>query len=96
MLRKPLIATVLLAASGSVMAHGDYVYGRVVAVEPNFYISFGSGGYYGYRILYESGGRRYWTHSHRHPGHVILVPQPVVYRIHHHEHHHRHGRHHDR
>ncbi|MEW6131718.1 MAG: hypothetical protein AB1591_00940 [Pseudomonadota bacterium] len=95
MLRKSLIASVLLAASGSIMAHGDYVYGRVVTVEPNYYISFGSGGYYGYRVLYESDGRHYWTHSHRHPGHVIWVPRPVVHHIHHHEHHHRHDHHHD-
>lgn len=79
MLRKSLIALALLAASGGAMAGGDYVYGRVVVVEPNFSISFGSGGYRdGYRILYEFGGHRYWTHSHRHPGAVIWVPRPVV------------------
>lgn len=94
MLRKTLVATVLLAASTGAMAD-DYVYGRVVKVEPNFVISFSSGGYNGYRILYEVGGRHYWTHSHRHPGHVIWVPRPVVYHVYHHNHHHKHDYRHD-
>lgn len=95
MLRKTLIATVLLAASGGAMAHGDYVYGRVVQVEPNFAISFSSGGYNGYRILYEVGGRHYWTRSHRHPGHVIWVPRPVVHHVYHHKYHYKHHYKHD-
>lgn len=93
MLRKSLIAVALLAASTGAMAGGDYVYGRVVSVEPHFSISFGSGSRDGYRIMYEVGGHHYWTHSHRRPGHVIWVPRPVAHPIHHHKHkhHHRHG-----
>jgi hypothetical protein len=89
MLRKSLIAVALLAASTGVMAgHGDFVYGRVVTVEPNFVISFSSGRHQdGFRILYESGGQRYWTYSHYHPGHVIWVPRPVGY-YHYPKHHH--------
>lgn len=95
MLRKSLIAISLLAASAGAIAGGDYVYGRVVVVEPSFSISFGSGGYRdGYRVLYELDGHRYWTHSHRHPGAVIWVPRPVVvgnvYRYHHHHRYYRH------
>lgn len=102
MLRKMLIAVALLAASTGVMANDDYVYGRVVTVEPHFSISFGSGRHHdGFRIMYEVGGRHYWTHSHRHPGHVIWVPRPAVHHVHHHKykHHYRHGwndRRHDR
>lgn len=93
MLRKTLIAAALLAASAGAMAHDGYVYGRVVTVEPNFVISFGSGGYNGYRILYEVGGRHYWTHRHYHPGHTIWVPRPVVHHVYHHKHHYWHQGH---
>ena len=97
MLRKSLLpkilgAVALLAASTGAMA-GDYVYGRVVTVEPHFSISFGSGRHHdGFRIMYEVGGQHYWTHSHRRPGHVIWVPRPVVHHVHHHKyrHHYRH------
>lgn len=92
MLRKTLIAAALLAASSGAMAGGDYVHGRVVTVEPNFVISFGGGRHHdGFRILYEAGGRHYWTHSHYHPGHVIWVPRPVGHHIHHYKHQYRHG-----
>lgn len=94
MLRKSLIGIALLAASAGAMAGGDYVYGRVVLVEPSFSISIGSGRHHdGFRILYEVGGERYWTHSHYHPGQVIWVPRPVVRHVHYYKykHHHRHG-----
>jgi hypothetical protein len=90
MLRKTLIAAALLAASTGAVAHNDYVYGRVVTVEPHFVLSFSSGRYQdGFRILYESDGRHYWTHSHHHPGHAIWVPRPVGHYAHHHKHHYR-------
>ncbi len=86
MLRKSLFAIALLAASGGAMAgHDDYVYGRVVSVEPHFSISISSGRYHdGFRILYETGGQRYWTHSTHRPGQVIWVPRPAVRHMHHH------------
>lgn len=93
MLRKSLIAIALLAASTGVMAgHSDHIYGRVVSVEPHFVLSIGGGGHHdGFRILYEVGGRHYWTHSHHRPGHVIWVPRSVGHVVHHHKHHKRHG-----
>ena len=102
MLRKSLIGIALLAASTGALAGDDYIYGRVVTVEPHFSISFGGGRHHdGFRIMYEVGGQHYWTHSHYRPGHVIWVPRPVVHHIHHHKHkhHYRHGwddRRHDR
>jgi hypothetical protein len=68
MLRKLLIATALLTASGTALAHSDYGYGRVIAVEPRIAISFGAGHHDGFRVLYESGGTRYWTHTSYYPG----------------------------
>ncbi|PKO70531.1 MAG: hypothetical protein CVU23_06425 [Betaproteobacteria bacterium HGW-Betaproteobacteria-17] len=76
MLRTLLIASTLLAASGTAMARGDYGHGRVVSVEPNFVISFGTRHHDGFRVLVESGGARYWTHSPYHPGQVIALPPP--------------------
>lgn len=99
MLRKSLIAIALLAASasGSVLAdHREHVYGRVVSVEPHFSISFGSGHHDGFRILYEVGGRHYWTHSRHHPGHVIWVPRPLGHHVDHHKHHNKHHYRHER
>lgn len=82
MLRKTLIATALLAASTGAMAHGEYVYGRVVTVEPSFSITVNSGSPYdGFRVMYEVGGQNYWTYSRYQPGPVIWVPRPVVYRM---------------
>lgn len=75
MLRTLLLATALLTASGTALAHGDYGYGRVVSVEPQFALSFGTRHHDGFRVLYESGGTRYWTHTPYHPGHVIVLPQ---------------------
>lgn len=74
MFRTLLIATALLTASGSALAHDDRVYGRVVHVEPSISVSFGSGRHDGFRVLYESGGTRYWTYSPYYPGHTIVVP----------------------
>lgn len=76
MLRTLLTATALLAASGTALAHNDYAYGRVITVEPRVSVSFGTGYHDGFRVLYESGGTRYWTHTPRHPGHVIVLPPP--------------------
>lgn len=74
MLRTLLIATTLLTASGTALAHSDYGYGRVVTVEPHFAISFGTRHHDGFRVLYESGGSRYWTHTPHRPGPVIVLP----------------------
>jgi hypothetical protein len=76
MLRTLLIATTLLVASGTAIARSDYGHGRVVSVEPHFVLSFGTRHHDGFRVLYESGGTRYWTHSPYHPGHVIVLPPP--------------------
>jgi hypothetical protein len=76
MLRTLLIATTLLAASGSALAHNDHAYGRVIAVEPRISVSFGTGYHDGFRVLVESGGSRYWTHTPHHPGRVIVLPPP--------------------
>lgn len=76
MLRTLLIATALLTASGATMASGGYGHGRVISVEPHFVISFGTRHHDGFRILYESGGHRYWTHSYYHPGPYIMLPPP--------------------
>ena len=77
MLRTLLIATALLTASGTALAHSDHGYGRVVAVEPHFAISFGSPYPNGFRVLVESGGARYWTHTSYRPGPMIMLLQPV-------------------
>ena len=92
MLRNTLIAAALLTASaGALAGHDDHVYGRVVSVEPNFVISFGSGRHQdGFRIRYEIGGQHYWTHSHSHPGHGIWVPRPYGHVVHHYRQHDRH------
>lgn len=42
MLRTLLLATALVASSGTALAHSDYGYGRAVSVEPHFSISFGT------------------------------------------------------
>ncbi|WP_324779354.1 hypothetical protein [Thiobacillus sedimenti] len=77
MLRKLLTAAALLVASGASFAHGgDYGYGRVISVEPSFTISFGTRAPDGFRVLYESGGYRYWTHTPYYPGRTIVVPAP--------------------
>lgn len=73
MLRKLLIATALLTASGAVFAHNDS-YGRVISVEPRVSIAFGTGYYDGFRVLYESGGSRYWTTTPYRPSHTIVLP----------------------
>lgn len=86
MLRTLLLASALLAASGASFAHdGDYGYGRVVRVEPSVSISFGTGYHDGFRVLYESGGSRYWTYTPYHPGHIIVLPpQHRVKHVYHH------------
>lgn len=86
MLRTLILASTL-AMSGLAHAHG-YAYhaGRVVTVEPTFTISFGQRYPDGYRILYEVGGHRYWTHSYHRPGHTIVVPARPVTHVYHHYH----------
>jgi hypothetical protein len=80
MLRAALFSAALFAAALSPSAHSsDYVEGRVISVVPHLSLSFGSLLNDGFRVDYEFGGQRYSTHSHRHPGRVILVPPP--YRI---------------
>ena len=76
MLRTLLIATALLAASGTAIARSDYGHGRVVSVEPHFVISFGTRHHDGFRVLVESGGSRYWTHTPYRQGPVIVLPPP--------------------
>lgn len=85
MLRTLVLAASLLAASGSALAHNDYGprQGRVISVEPNFVISFGTRHHDGFRILYESGGQRYWTHSYHRPGPVIVLPARHVTHVYH-------------
>ncbi|MDP3585945.1 MAG: hypothetical protein Q8R61_12515 [Thiobacillus sp.] len=89
MLRTLLIATTLLTASGSALAYDrgyDRGYGRVVTVEPQFTISFGTRHHDGFRVLYESGGSHYWTHTPYRPSHVIVLP-PQHHRVQHVYHH---------
>jgi hypothetical protein len=75
MIRKLFVAAaMLLAASASALAHGNYGYGRVVTVEPHFAISFGTRDHDLFSVLYESGGSRYWTHAPYHRGPVIVQP----------------------
>jgi len=84
MLRTLLIATALLTASGTALAHSGDGYGRVVTVEPNIVISFGTSRHDGFRVLYESGGSRYWTHTPYRPSHTILLPpRHRVQHVHH-------------
>jgi hypothetical protein len=74
MLRTLLIATALLTASGAALAHGDDGYGRVITVEPRVSIAFGTGYPDGFRVLYESGGSRYWTYTPYRPRDYIVLP----------------------
>lgn len=89
MLRTLILTAGLLAASTSALADYDHGYrhGRVVAVEPNVVISFGTRHHDGFRILYESGGYRYWTHSDHRPGPVIVLPPHHVTHVYHSRHH---------
>ncbi len=74
MLRNLMITAALLAASGTALAHGGAGYGRVVTVEPHFVVSFGSRHHDGFRVLYESGGQRHWTHTTYRPARTIVLP----------------------
>ncbi|MFP5419399.1 MAG: hypothetical protein ACLGHA_09620 [Gammaproteobacteria bacterium] len=79
MLRTLLIATALLTTSGVALARDGH--GRVITVEPHFSISFGTRHHDGFRVLYESGGHHYWTHTTYRPTQYIVLPppQPVYY-----------------
>ena len=72
MLRTLLIATALLTTSGVALARDGH--GRVISVEPSISISFGSPHHDGFRVLYESGGHHYWTHTDYRPSHYIVLP----------------------
>lgn len=90
MLRTLLIATALLTTSGAALARDDHGYGRVVSVEPHFVISFGTRHHDGFRVLYESGGHHYWTHSAYRPHHtIVLPPRHQVRHVHHYRDHRR-------
>lgn len=79
MLRTALFAATMFAASLSSNAFaGVFVEGRVVAVAPNFSLTFGSRHRDGFRIDYEYGGDRFVTYRDVYPGRVILVPPPVA------------------
>src|SRR5574340_136330 len=75
-LRTVVFASTLLAASAAAFAHSGGGYGRVVTVEPHVSISFGTGYYDGFRVLYESGGSHYWPHTPYYPGPFIVLPPP--------------------
>lgn len=70
MLRKLLIATTLLAASGSALAHGTYYSG-----DPGFSFSYSSG-YPGVSVTYVTGGAPYWGSYAYAPAPVVVVPPP--------------------
>lgn len=76
MWKQTLLAATLAAASGAALA--DHVYARVITVEPDVVISYSSGGRHdGFRVLYEFGGRNYWTVTPVYPGPYLWVPRPV-------------------
>jgi hypothetical protein len=97
--RKALLAAALLTASFGAHAYHDLrVEARVVSVVPYLSLSFGSLYHDGFRVEFESGGQRYYTHSPYRPGPVIIVPPPHrVVHVHRFDHrhgfrdHHRHG-----
>lgn len=76
MIRKLLIAATFASVglSGAAFAHGHHGHGRVIEVQPRVSIAVGSGYYDGFRVLFESGGQRYWTHTAYRPGPVIVLP----------------------
>lgn len=85
MLRKTLLASCLLIASGSALAYDDFSSRHGVRITPHLSITFGSGHYDSYR------------HDSYRP--YVYVPQrvyaaPVYYRDHHREYGHHYGRHH--
>lgn len=96
LIRTLTLAAGLFVASGAALAH-DYGSrtGRVVTVEPYFVISFGNRYHDGFRVLYEVGGQRYWTHSPYRPGHTIVIPPQRVRNVHHHHYSHPGWNHHD-
>jgi len=98
MLRKLLIATTLLAASGTALASQTYVQGRVVSVDPSFAVSYGSGPYNsGFSVMYSSGGVPYWGAPYGYGAAPVIVVPPPRYRVyavppgHAYKHGHRHG-----
>jgi hypothetical protein len=80
MLRKLMIATALLTASGAALADNAYVYGGVASVDPSFAISYGTGPYGGINVMYSSGGAPYWGAMPYPPAPVVVVPAPY-YRV---------------
>jgi hypothetical protein len=77
----------MLTASGAALAHGGDGFGRVITVEPRVSIAFGTGYHDGFRVLYESGGSRYWTYTPYRPADYIVLPARHRFR---HDHRHRH------
>lgn len=69
MIRKFLVAAVLLSASGVALAHGGRVYD-----EPSVSFSVGTGPYSGFSMSYSSGP--YWGPAVYAPAPVVVVPQP--------------------
>jgi len=76
MLRNLLIATALLTASGTALADNAYVYGGVTSVDPSLAISYGTGPYGGFNVMYSSGGVPYWGGMPYLPPPVVVVPPP--------------------
>jgi len=76
MLRKLMIATALLTASGKALADNAYVYGGVASVDPSFAISYGTGPYGGFNLMYSTGGFPYWGPMPYLPPPVVVVPPP--------------------
>lgn len=74
MLRKTLLASCLLIASGSALAFDDFASRHGVSITPRLSITFGGGHYDGY---HNDGYRPYVYVPHR------VYPAPVYYRDHH-------------
>lgn len=89
MIRKLLVAAVMLSASGAALAHGGRVYD-----EPSVAFSVGTGPYSGFSMSYSSGP--YWGPVTYAPAPVVVVPRPYyrTYAVppgHAYQHRHRHG-----
>ncbi len=79
MLRKLMIATALLTASGTALADSAYGYGGVASVDPSFAISLGTGPYGGFNVMYSTGGYPYWGPMPYLAPPVVVVPPPRYY-----------------
>jgi hypothetical protein len=70
MIRKLLVSSAMLAASGVAFAHGGYAYSS----EPSVAFSVGTGPYSGFSMSYSSGP--YWGPAVYGPAPVVVVPPP--------------------